>query len=313
MNKVLIVLIIGIGLLSCNENPINNQGLSEPVSVEYEFKHSEFDIQELEYNRLPYTGYELISLDISPVDSEGIILYEKFGKLYYHPVILSEHIIRFIDCYIRTNNKDYLNYALTYSNKLIEIANEYNGALYFPYNFELILHDIPSEILTSPWYSGMAQGEALSAFVRLYNLTNDNKYMTVIEKIFKSFSNFKKENFPWIVYVDKSDYYWIEEYPMNEATHVLNGFIYAIYGLYDYYQLKKDQLSRTLIEASLTTLSKYLIEYRVKGYKSYYCLKHKAQGEFYHRVHIIELKKLSEISGYSYFKEMSDSLYKDYH
>lgn len=194
MNKVLIILIIG--LLSCNENPIeqiDDPKLSEDIDVKYGFKSYEFDIQDLEYNRLPYTGYELISLDISPTDSNGVILYKKFGKLYYHPVILSEHIIRFIDCYIRTNNKNYLDYALAYSNKLIEIANEYNGALYFPYNFELVLHDIPGEVLVPSWYSGMAQ------------------------------------------------------------------------------------------------------------------------GEFYHSVHIIELKKLSEIAGDSYFRDMSDLFYSDYH
>ena len=302
-------MILIIGLFSCIENPIDS--IDEPKLPE--FKSYKFDIQDLEYNRLPYTGYELISLDISPADSNGIKLYEKFGKVYYHPVILSEHIIRFLDSYIRTESKEYLQYALTYSEKLIEIGTEYNGALFFPYNFELILHDIPSEVLAASWYSGMAQGEALSAFVRLYNITKETKYLPIIEKIFKGFYSFRRESDPWFVYVDENKYYWIEEYPMMDATHVLNGFIYAIFGLYDYYQLNKDELSRTLIDASLTTLFRHLTEYRVPGYKSYYCLKHKAQGEFYHTVHIIELKKLSEIAGDTYFKDMSDLFYHDFH
>ena len=314
MNKLLFILIFG--LFSCIESPneeIDDPEISEYINETFGFKTSEFDIQDLKYNRLPYTGYELISLDSSPADSSGIRLYEKFGNLYYHPVIMAEHTIRFLDCYIRTENEEYLKNALVYSDKLIEIGTESNGAIYFPYNFELILHNIPSEVLSAPWYSGMAQGEALSAFVRLYNVTNEKKYLPIIEKIFKGFTNFKKENNPWFVYVDEQEFYWIEEYPLNEATHVLNGFIYAIFGLYDYYQLNKDELSRTLIEASLTTLVKYLTEYRDPGYKSFYCLKHKAQGEFYHQVHIIELKKLSEISGYSYFKDMADLFYYDFH
>ena len=36
--------------------------------------------------------------------------------------------------------------------------------------------------MVAPWYSGMAQGQALSAFIRLYNVTNDDSYLKISSK-----------------------------------------------------------------------------------------------------------------------------------
>lgn len=79
----------------------------------------------------------------------------------------------------------------------------------------------------------MAQGQALSAFTIGYLLTNKEEYIELVRKVLFSFTRLYNRDDPWFVYVDQNNYLWIEEYPDSPPSHVLNGFIYAIFGLYD--------------------------------------------------------------------------------
>ena len=40
-------------------------------------------------------------------------------------------------------------------------------------------------------------------------------------------------------YKDEHGNIWLEEYPTIPTSHVLNGFIYAIFGIYDLYRVTK--------------------------------------------------------------------------
>jgi hypothetical protein len=263
----------------------------------------------LNYSELPYAVHSLVSLDFDyPIDDQGVIVFIYEKSEYYHPVKISQKILQFLNSYIKTNNPEYLDRAKLFAQKLIEISFESKDAIYFPYDFDWPLHG--NEEMIAPWYSGMAQGQALSAFVRLYKITREDKYLEISEKIFRSFTYFKGENEPWIVYVDEAGYLWIEEYPMEVQTHVLNGFIFGIYGLYDYYLLTKDPLSKQLLQASITTIHQYISEFRNEGNISFYCLKHKVKSVEYHRIHIYQLAMLYKITGDDFFQTMSDNFYQ---
>lgn len=187
--------------------------------------------------------------------------------------------------------------AEKYAQRLMDIAVEPNGAIYFPYDFEVYLHNLPTEHLKPRWYSGMARGQALSAFVRLYQETDDPKYLHWVDKVFHSFLQKKSDNQPiWVNMVDDG-YYWIEEYPMEQPTKVLNGFIFAIYGLYDYYQLTGKEEAKALLQASLTTVYDHIEKYRKKDDASLYGLKLDHQSLHYHLVHIEQLKRCTILPG----------------
>jgi hypothetical protein len=271
------------------------------------YRVTEYDINELNYNEMPYAGHEPVPLDDNRLtDEQGVIVFIQEGNEYYHAGQIAQTILRFLDSYIQTNNPEYLDRAKLFAQKLIEISSESKDAIYFPCNFDFPLHGQEEEKMIAPWYSGMGQGEALSAFVRLYKITEENEYLEIAEKIFRSFTYLKGENEPWIVYVDEAGYLWIEEYPREEPTHVLNGFIFGIYGLYDYYLLKKDTLSKQLLQASITTIRQYISEFRNEGDISFYCLKHKVKSVRYHRIHIDQLAMLYRITGDDYFQTISD-------
>lgn len=251
----------------------------------------------------------------SAFDKEGIPMYQK-GKgkpMYNHPVRLAHHSINFLESYHMTKDYRYVKEAEKYAQRLVDIAVEQNGAMYFPYEFEVYLHNLPTEYLKPGWYSGMAQGQALSAFVRLYQETDDPKYLEWADKVFQSFRQPKSDGVPiWVSMVDDG-YYWIEEYPMEKPTKVLNGFIFAIYGLYDYYQLTGKEEAKVLLLASLTTIYDHIEKYRNKDDASFYGLKLDHRSVHYHLVHIEQLKALHDITGEQYFLDMSEQFHHDWY
>lgn len=249
-------------------------------------------------------------------DQQGIPMYqEKEGKpLYNHPVRLANNIINFITSYQMTKDERYLREAKKYARRLSDIAVEKDGALFFPYDFDLYLHNIPTEHMKPRWYSGMAQGQALSAFVRLYRITHDPKYRMLADKTYLSFTQLKSKDHPWwVTMVDDNGHYWIEEYPMEKPTHVLNGFIFAIFGLYDYYQLTKKEETKVLLQASITTVYDNIERYRVPDDASRYGLKLPHQSTHYHQVHTEQLETLYHMTGDPYFHEMSHTFHHDWY
>lgn len=169
--------------------------------------------------------------------------------------------------------------------------------------------------MTSPWFSGMAQGEALSAFSRLAQITGENKYKDIADRVFASFLHTPVAGNvvdPWVATVDDDGHYWVEEYPRNPPAHTLNGKIFAIWGLYEYYQLTEKEDVKYITQAAITTVLEYIDEFRVPEQVSYYCLDHKVQSEKYHRIHINQLSKLYDLTGRSKFSKYASLLRSDY-
>ena len=77
--------------------------------------------------------------------------------------------------------------------------------------------------------------------------------------------------------------------------------------------ITSDSSVEKILNASLTTLKDKITEFRVPAGISYYCLKHKVQSSKYHSIHIKQLNIIFKITGDSYFKQMADNFYSDYH
>jgi hypothetical protein len=119
--------------------------------------------------------------------------------------------------------------------------------------------------------------------------------------------------YPWAVFIDNEKFYWIEEYPWNKRTQALNGFIFGIYGLYDYYHITDDLSALHLCQASITTVENYIDQYRVPDGISYYCLRQREQLPKYHLIHTNQLRMLYKITNHGFFSKMADAFYTDYH
>lgn len=272
------------------------------------FRAATYQIRTLAWSALPNNGLSLPRLATPPnADASGIPYKVVNGRNYYSPGNIASDGVRFVDAYVRTGNPAYLERALARAAKLREIGVWRDGALYLAYPF-----DYPAEGLKAPWASAYSQGFGLSLFVRLYRVTGDYHHAETARSVFAAFRNLGPERRHWVSYVSADDL-WLEEYPSTRPSHVLNGFNFALFGLYDYERLTRDPAASQLLEGALATMRRRAAAYRVPGGLSYYDLTHRTQWEHYHAIHTWQLRDLAAISGDAWFGQLADAFYADHH
>lgn len=270
-----------------------------------------FEINKVLYDSLHYHWERIYDYhELEPVDSLGIQLYTYDDEYYYNPVQIAWTCLKAINSYEITDSIHYFNYAKSTALTMIDKSIHIDNTVYFPYNFPFRLHGLPDQEMIVPWVSGMAQGLYLSIFSRLYYLSQDEDMLDYAEIIYTSYSNVNTIH--WSVFINEENYYWISEYPMDDKNYTLNGFMFGIYGLYDYWFVTNDSEIATKISMSWTTLKDYVELFRCPGDLSYYCLKHQVQKDTYHRIHIEQLIDFGEYTGDVFFTEMADTFLSDY-
>lgn len=258
------------------------------------------DIRIVERDKLPYI-YNMSKEQL--LKCNKIEFINRDGKKYFNPQNIIGKALMNLDFYNKYQDKEIFGLL---NDNLIELLKEsvfIEDARYFPYKFDYALHNNPDNMMKSPWYSGLAQGMALSLFSRL-------KEFTYSEQILCSFKSKR------ITHIDDDGFYWIDEYPFEPPTCVLNGFIYGLYGLYDHYRIFKDKESLGYLKDGLATVKHYALQYRNPGNVSYYCLAHKVLcnklDAKYHRTHIGQFRMLYTMTGDKFFRDMAESLLDDH-
>ncbi len=98
--------------------------------------------------------------------------------------------------------------------------------------------------LRAPWYSGLAQGQGISLLVRAHKTTGEPVYIDAAERAFGSLLKSTEEG--GVMFTDERGDLWIEEYIVSPPTHILNGFIWAAWGVNDYFLATKNAAAREL-------------------------------------------------------------------
>lgn len=159
--------------------------------------------------------------------------------------------------------------------------------------------------LESGWASAMAQGEVISFYLRMYQINgNKNLLDTAIEAY--DFMQFDvKEG--GVRRYDKDGNLWLEEYPTKEPSLVLNGFIYALFGLYDLYRITKLERVKSDIDLCVKTLKENIAKYST-GYWSTYDQMHKELVKYYYQknVHVPQLEALYDLTGEEIFRYFAE-------
>jgi len=151
------------------------------------------------------------------------------------------------------------------------------------------------------WASSYSQGIGLSVICRAYQLTKQEKYLQIAEKVLNSFNLDYKNG--GILDIDRNGNHWYLEYPANPPAYVLNGMIYGVFGIYDYWRLTGSPKANRYFQRGIQTLENNLPRYD-KGYWSAYDLlfNQYCAGYNYHKnVHISQLDVLYQISNNSIF------------
>ncbi len=239
-------------------------------------------------------------------DIDGIPQLNYHGDigLQYNPIAISQWALGNYNLWIKNNNKDNYLKFIKGANWLVDNLNRNSDNIHvWQHKFNWVY----KEDLINPWHSGLAQGQGLSVLCRAYKETNEAKYYHSLEKVYQSFLVDVQNG--GVTFTDKRGDIWIEEYIMKrEPTHILNGFIWALWGIYDYWLLTSNKEVKFLFDKYSKTIKNNIDRYDI-GYWSLYELSNlkinMRASIFYHKLHIVQLKILSNMTKDKVFLKMS--------
>lgn len=192
------------------------------------------------------------------------------------------------------------------------MAHFYDAAEWFIHNQDLKSGGWPNPVkrslngfteLKAGWLSAMGQGHAISVLARAYyHSGGDKRYLKSAALGLKPFRVNSNEGGVLAQFMEK--YYWYEEYPTTPPSFVLNGFIYALLGLYDLNSTAPTNIgleAGQLFNQGMLSLKKMLLLYDT-GSGTSYDLRHLSLGtapnlarDDYHATHVSQLLLLSTI------------------
>lgn len=260
----------------------------------------DYDIRRLDFANRPmqnYANYETGRCTI-PTDELGtepqLQTWESYAGEGHHPLRTSFTILQHIYCFINTDDRRYLERGLRLAEKYTQKGDVFGDSIYFPYGVSTRNF---SQVISAPWYSGISQGVSLSAYTYLNEESNTDHISSTLPQVFNSISTpMEQTQSAWVSLVSDSGYFWIEEYPLQPPTHVLNGFLIGIWGLYDYYLEVGGEFAEFLLKSAITTVEENIHRYRVEGEYSLYSLGADTSFEDYHNYHIRFLRDLHRIT-----------------
>ena len=238
-------------------------------------------------------------------DKNGIPMLDYQGSigLQYNPIAIAQWGLGNYNIWQESQSESHYSKFINCANWLVENLDENK------YGYKVWMHHFDFEYrdtLISPWYSGLAQGQGISVLVRAYKETNLEKYKNVAAQAFQVFNVSTVDG--GVNFVDDNGNSWIEEYIVHPPTHILNGFMWGLWGIYDYAIQLNDEKAITLFKQYTRTLVKELDSYDT-GFWSLY--EHSGTwikmitSSFYHQLHIVQLKVMFILTNENVFDAMA--------
>lgn len=240
-----------------------------------------------------------------PFDESGIPLLNYHGRVgcQYNPIAIAQYALANYNLMAKGEGEK-RDVFLRNARWLLQNRMVADGGMpLWPHQFDFEYF----QTLKAPWFSGLAQGQGLSVLVRAYAETKDQAYLTAADETFRSLATSIDEG--GVLHRDDEGYYWIEEYLVKPPTHILNGFIWALWGVYDYYLLTKHEEAKALFKKCTKTIADNLWQYD-NGFWSLYELTPQwckcIASNYYHRLHIIQLKIMYRLTGHEVFARYAE-------
>lgn len=242
------------------------------------------------------------------IETENGIVKKKYNNLSHsqiNPVTITNKVDSFVGIILNQNrlgkpfnnilSDKQKNEITNTSNFLIEYGklNITESMEYFllPYNFDLQKYD---QTLKAPWYSGMAQGNAIKTMLASFLITNNNKYLNYAKLLANALSIPIDSN-GVSIYLSKQKI-WFEEYACSgvKPPFVLNGHNFALIGLFELAHF--DNSYKDLFEKGLNSLETELPKFNAFVWSRYDLQKYIANPN-YHQLHINQLNFLGNLTG----------------
>jgi hypothetical protein len=151
-------------------------------------------------------------------------------------------------------------------------------------------------------YSALAQGECISAFVRAGELTGEPEFFQAARRAMHLMCTPVERGGTAIF--ENGDFF-LEEIATIPRLTVLNGWIFALFGLYDLWLATGDNEAREFFNLGVETLKKHLYEYDA-GFWTYYDVQGHLATVFYHDLHINQITAISLVDNSQIFAQYRD-------
>jgi heparosan-N-sulfate-glucuronate 5-epimerase len=156
----------------------------------------------------------------------------------------------------------------------------------------------------APWRSGMAQGEGASLLVRVHTETGDATYADAARRALAPLGR-AREDEGTLAWIDGRP--WPEEYPTRRPSYVLNGAIFAWWGMRDVGVGLGDADATAAFETGVDTLAATLPRFDTGSWSVYSLYPHPVKNvasPFYHTLHITQLEATQRLAPRSEIEEI---------
>jgi heparosan-N-sulfate-glucuronate 5-epimerase len=244
-----------------------------------------------------YTGHH-DAAGIPMLDYRGVI------GLQYNPIAIAQWGLANYNCSCETGEGSRSQKTLKAADWLVaNLEQNAHGLWVWNHHFDWDYRDP----LRAPWYSGLAQGQGVSLLLRAHAHSEDEKYQRAADKAFIALTMPIAEG--GVIFEDEERNLWIEEYLVDPPTHILNGFMWALWGVFDYWLARSNASAKLIFDRGAETTLCNLARFDT-GYWSLYeqsgtRLKMMA-SPFYHQLHIVQLRVMTWLTGNPRFAEVAE-------
>ena len=237
-------------------------------------------------------------------DDNGIPMLDYRGSIgpQYNPIAIAQYGLGNYNLFRETSESSRRQRFLAAADWLVDNLELHLGGTHvWMHHFDFEYRDM----LRAPWHSGLAQGQGLSLLTRAHVETGDRRYEGAAEIAFLAFCSDMPEG--GVVHLDDSGQPWVEEYPASPPTHILNGFIWGLWGVLDLKLATGNKNSASLWERCSTTLASNLDSFDL-GWWSLYDQSGTGKlpmiaSRFYHSLHITQLEIMAQLTENSTFSD----------
>ena len=223
------------------------------------------------------------------LDGSGIPINMTIANVEtYFPITIFQYALGLYDLYLIENKKEYLEKFINIADWTI--TNQENDGMW---DCMGKLKDKAHETQSS-----MCQSEGVSVLLRAYVETNEMKYYKAATK---AIDFMIKDINKGGTCLYKNGEVIFQEYVSKYNLSVLNGWIFSVFGLFDYTLISPEKKYKEILYRTIDSMSKQLKNYDRK-YWSNYDLKGTIASPSYHDIHIKQLEILYELFGKEEFK-----------
>lgn len=240
-----------------------------------------------------------------PFDAAGVPLLDYRGSLgrQYNPIAIAQYGLARWNRHLATGSAEDRAAFLVQADWLC--ANLRANAA----GLAVWMHDFDFEYRTglkAPWYSGLAQGQGLSLLARARAATGEARYSEAARRAFAALARETKDG--GVLWRGGGET-WIEEYLVDPPSHILNGFLWALWGVSDFAAVEGSAEAEALFRECAATAERALPRFDTGSWSLYEespTFLPMVASPFYHRLHVVQLRATAEMTGRPAFAATAD-------